>query len=130
MPRRKLPPFGARFHDLAKQYKQDLVTLLHNIVTTWLATNTKYKALVWEQSVPVFNDGDPCQMCVSDILFLPADEASGEALCDSEFDYGTPEHEIAHWVSQDHNLLEWLFGSNSIVTITSDKVEVEKPRNQ
>lgn len=111
------------------------------------------KGIAWTQSIPLFNDGDPCVFGTGEIYFTfeplnPAMENWGGEYLDDPEEYGNwgeslydfsegyinrtvlPGKEAAvavvEFISSNQDLMETLFGSNAAILVTPEEIKVEE----
>ncbi len=138
-----------RFDERKKELANKLNAEIGNIVKEALKDSKKIDGIRWVQYIPSFNDGDPCEFTIGEIIAYQKDE-NGEM--PEEFDmyslswynwrakYGdqyakeiaaeTPEFDKAEFdiyikleslmESIPYDIMEEMFGSNAEITITKE----------
>lgn len=121
---------------------------------SFFQSNPDIKALFWRQYVPYFNDGDPCEFSVNELLWAdsmadldpdhwnyssPDDEVGWEYLTrlSSEVrwdqatrsqvpnpDYRPEVGDLAYFIYTNADLMEQLFGTHATVLVTPEKITV------
>ena len=111
------------------------------------------KGIAWTQSIPSFNDGDPCVFSTGEIYFTfeplnPAMENWGGAYLDDDPEHGNwgeslydfsegyinrtvlpgkeAAVEVVEFISSNQDLMEKLFGSNAAILVTPEEIKVQE----
>lgn len=127
---------------------------LKDIFNSFFAENPHITGIVWSQYIPGFNDGEPCLFGVGEVYFSNSTEVNWDEVSDpydveedgnahSEIRYKyDPELKksvqspnpnyipaakaIYDFIHDNENLMQDIFGDNSLVVVTPDKIRVEE----
>ena len=96
------------------EYKQTVQEKLKKdfkaIITKLFEENSELKAIVWEQYTPYFNDGDPCNFGLTEVVFT---NATGDDLDDISYGSYDGENEDV-CVFSEYNEVERLMTSSGM----------------
>lgn len=123
-----------------KKFQEEGKSALQSAFKQFFEENPEVTAVGWLQYAPYFNDGEPCEFSVHDIyattIPLDHEDYSSSELAHGEYEYGDSDcdwspnnkkvDEFLRLLSRvPDDLFEHLFGSDSIVTVTRDGIDVE-----
>lgn len=136
---------------LKESYQRELQEKFHQVVKEFFEQTPEVRAIVWQQTIPYFNDGDPCVFGVEEIFFLKTDLDFDNL--SSPWTYEGDSISIYSWLdvtqkladengvsiqtlencrgfssmmNQMEDLLEEVYGSNSRVYLSKDRAVAEE----
>lgn len=120
------------YMQLLREKGKGLVT---GLLQKFLGMNPLILGIRWRQYTPYFNDGEPCEFSVRDILFRLTEGGPEEGDYEDGYIYtsdildvptrtAAKELETQLWNAQD--ALEVAFGDHALVTATREGIEVQE----
>lgn len=108
-------------------YKNLLRNQSQEIVLEWAKgifdANPTVTAIRWRQYTPAWNDGDPCRFTMEEFYFQFSDRQFDDDECEHGDGFGWVED--MGYTELPSDVAEAAFGTNKMITITKDGIEIE-----
>lgn len=103
--------------------RAELTEFFLDTVREFLRTHPEFRGITWRQYTPLFNDGEPCLPTMDEIYFLSSSEPEEwQGINSWDFEKDTPGWVLATMITENKDVLFWLFGMDQQITITATEV--------
>lgn len=139
--------YSKQIQDLQKEFHAKVEALFREAAADFFAKHPEVKTISWTQYIPSFNDGDPCEFSMGEIVFASvdwqefdspywADENEDESKLSwtnytSDEDFESPTlkadiKELEKVILGSEGILESLYGVNVWVRLHANGVETDE----